>query len=128
MDRPSDNRFFKDHKTDSRYVNRGQFAHSPKELQERFKNSKKDHIYFFTEKGLYKCLMRSNKPIAEFFQDEICDILKNIRLGLVSVHIERADLLEQQLKESQSNTEQFLITIQQKESLIADQNTKLEKI
>ncbi len=41
------------------------------EVQERFKKTNQDHVYFFTESGLYKCLMRSNKPIAEDFQDEV---------------------------------------------------------
>ena len=57
--------FFREHKNDERYVMRCAFRTSSPDLQERFKKSNKDYVYFFTEKGLYKCLMRSNKPIAE---------------------------------------------------------------
>ena len=33
-----------------------------------------------TEQGLYKVLMRSRKPIAEEFQDKVCEIMEEIRL------------------------------------------------
>jgi prophage antirepressor-like protein len=36
---------------------------------------------FLTEKGLYKVLMRSRKPIAEEFQDWVCELIKHIRLN-----------------------------------------------
>jgi prophage antirepressor-like protein len=35
---------------------------------------------FLTEKGLYRIICRSNKPIAEKFQNWVCDIIKEIRL------------------------------------------------
>ena len=35
---------------------------------------------FLTEKGLYRLIGRSNKPIAEKFQNWVCDIIKEIRL------------------------------------------------
>ena len=38
-------------------------------------------VSFLTEKGLYKILFRSRKPIAEEFQNWICDIMKDIRLN-----------------------------------------------
>ena len=34
-----------------------------------------------TEKGLYKILMRSRKPIAEEFQDWVCELIEKIRLN-----------------------------------------------
>lgn len=34
-----------------------------------------------TEQGLYKILMRSRKPIAEEFQDWVCELIKQIRLN-----------------------------------------------
>jgi prophage antirepressor-like protein len=37
-------------------------------------------VSFLTEKGLYKVLFRSRKPIAEQFQNWVCDIVKEIRL------------------------------------------------
>lgn len=41
--------------------------------------------------------MRSNKPIAELFQDEICDLLKNIRLDVIGLEIRNAEELKNQL-------------------------------
>ena len=37
-------------------------------------------VTFLTEKGLYKILFRSRKPIAEQFQNWICDVIKEVRL------------------------------------------------
>jgi prophage antirepressor-like protein len=36
---------------------------------------------FLTEAGLYRLLSRSNKPIAEEFQNWICDVIKEIRIN-----------------------------------------------
>jgi len=38
-------------------------------------------VSFLTEKGLYKVLFRSRKPIAEKFQNWVCEIVKEIRLN-----------------------------------------------
>lgn len=35
---------------------------------------------YFTEFGVYKALMKSNKPIAEEFQLEVMKLLKDLRL------------------------------------------------
>ena len=35
--------------------------------------------WFITEQGLYKTIMRSDKPNAKQFQDKVCEILKEIR-------------------------------------------------
>ena len=37
-------------------------------------------VTFLTEKGLYKVLFKSRKPIAETFQNWVCDVIKEIRL------------------------------------------------
>jgi prophage antirepressor-like protein len=37
-------------------------------------------ITFLTEKGLYKVLFRSRKPIAQKFQNWVCEVVKEIRL------------------------------------------------
>jgi prophage antirepressor-like protein len=37
-------------------------------------------VTFLTAKGLYKTLFRSRKPIAETFQDWVCDVIEEIRL------------------------------------------------
>ena len=36
-------------------------------------------VSFLTEKGLYKVLFKSRKPIAEKFQDWVCEVIKEIR-------------------------------------------------
>lgn len=38
-------------------------------------------ISFLTEKGLYKVLFRSRMPVAEKFQDWICEVIKEIRIN-----------------------------------------------
>jgi len=38
-------------------------------------------VTFLTEKGLYKLLFRSRKPIAEKFQDWVCEVVREIRLN-----------------------------------------------
>ena len=38
------------------------------------------NVTFLTEKGLYRLIGRSNKPIAEKFQNWVCDVIKEIRL------------------------------------------------
>jgi prophage antirepressor-like protein len=37
-------------------------------------------VTFLTEKGLYKVLFKSRKPIAEQFQDWVCEVIKEIRI------------------------------------------------
>ena len=37
-------------------------------------------VTFLTEKGLYKVLFKSRKPIAQDFQNWVCEIIKEIRL------------------------------------------------
>jgi len=41
----------------------------------------KQDVNFLTEKGLYKLLFKSRKPIADKFQDWVCEIIKEIRLN-----------------------------------------------
>lgn len=38
-------------------------------------------VTFLTEKGLYKILFKSRKPIAEKFQNWVCEVIKEIRLN-----------------------------------------------
>ena len=38
-------------------------------------------VTFLTEKGLYKVLFKSRKPIAEKFQNWVCEVIKEIRLS-----------------------------------------------
>lgn len=55
-------------------------------------------VTFLTEKGLYKVLFKSRKPIAEKFQNWVCEVIKEIRLnGVYDLQKE----LEKQKKELQ---------------------------
>ena len=38
-------------------------------------------VTFLTEKGLYKVLFRSRKPIAQRFQNWVCEVIKEIRIN-----------------------------------------------
>jgi len=52
-------------------------------------------VSFLTEKGLYKILFKSRKPIAQTFQNWVCNVIKEIRLsGSYSLQKQ----LEEQLK------------------------------
>ena len=42
---------------------------------------REQNIIFLTEKGLYKVLFKSRKPIAEKFQNWVCEIITEIRLN-----------------------------------------------
>jgi len=58
---------------------------------------------FLTEKGLYKLLFKSRKPIAKKFTDWVCEIIKEIRLNgkyQLEKQLEDSDL---KLKESEEN-------------------------
>jgi prophage antirepressor-like protein len=56
-------------------------------------------VSFLTEKGLYKILFKSRKPIAETFQNWVCDVIKEIRLkGTYN--------LQQQIIETQKKLEE----------------------
>ena len=46
---------------------------------------------FITESGLYRLLMRSDKPKAQPFQDKVCEILKEIRQTGGYIHTEPDD-------------------------------------
>ena len=57
------------------------------------------NITFLTEKGLYKVLFKSRKPIAEKFQNWVCEVIKEIRLNGIYD-------LQKELEKSQEETKQ----------------------
>jgi prophage antirepressor-like protein len=59
-------------------------------------------VTFLTEKGLYKVLFKSRKPIAEKFQNWVCEVIKEIRLNGVYD-------LQKQLENKNKETEEKLI-------------------
>ena len=79
-------------------------------------------VSFLTEKGLYKVLFKSRKPIAEKFQNWVCEVIKEIRINGIYV-------LETQLKEKEEQIQQKEEQIQQKEEQIKENyiNTQKEK-
>jgi prophage antirepressor-like protein len=61
-------------------------------------------VSFLTEKGLYKVLFKSRKPIAEKFQDWVCEVIKEIRLtGEYKLNKENEEL-KQQLEQKDEET------------------------
>ena len=57
-------------------------------------------VSFLTEKGLYKVLFKSRKPIAEKFQNWVCEVIKEIRLnGLYDLQKQLLQLEDQKAKE-----------------------------
>jgi prophage antirepressor-like protein len=57
-------------------------------------------VTFLTEKGLYKVLFKSRKPIAEKFQNWVCEIIKEIRLnGVYDLQKQLLQVEDQKAKE-----------------------------
>ena len=56
-------------------------------------------VSFLTEKGLYKVLFKSRKPIAEKFQNWVCEVIKEIRLN--GIYDLQKEIEKQQLQLSQ---------------------------
>ena len=56
-------------------------------------------VTFLTEKGLYKVLFRSRKPIAQKFQNWVCEVVKEIRLtGIYNMQTEINKAIEEKNK------------------------------
>jgi prophage antirepressor-like protein len=71
-------------------------------------------VTFLTEKGLYKVLFKSRKPIAETFQNWVCEVIKDIRLTGAYTLQQKNDELENKLR--QANNENKDIENRNKES------------
>jgi prophage antirepressor-like protein len=78
------------------------------------------NITFLTEKGLYKVLFKSRKPIAEKFQNWVCEVIKEIRINGIYV-------LENQLKEKEEQIQQKEEQIQQKEEQIQQKEEQIKE-
>lgn len=74
-------------------------------------------VTFLTEKGLYKILFKSRKPIAETFQNWVCEVIKEIRLnGVYNLQKQlEKQKTEMQLLEENKNKEMEEKIINQKE-------------
>lgn len=63
-------------------------------------------VTFLTEKGLYKVLFKSRKPIAEKFQDWVCEVVKEIRLnGVYDLQKQLLQVEQQKEKEYEAKLE-----------------------
>ena len=69
-------------------------------------------VFFLTEKGLYKVLFKSRKPIAEKFKCWVCEVIKEIRLtGEYKLNKENEELKQQlEQKEEEITKNQSTIT------------------
>jgi len=63
-------------------------------------------ITFLTEKGLYKVLFRSRKPIAQKFQNWVCEVVKEIRVTGIYNMQKEIDKKQEELEEKQEELEQ----------------------
>jgi len=62
-------------------------------------------VTFLTEKGLYKVLFRSRKPIAQKFQNWVCDVIKEIRITGIYNMQKEIDKKQEDLEEKQEELE-----------------------
>ena len=63
-------------------------------------------VTFLTEKGLYKVLFRSRKPIAQKFQNWVCEVIKEIRVTGIYNMQKEIDKKQEELEEKQEELEQ----------------------
>lgn len=64
-------------------------------------------VSFLTEKGLYKILFKSRKPIAEKFQNWVCEVIKEIRLN--GVYDLQKQMTEKIIEEKELENERVLL-------------------
>ena len=63
-------------------------------------------VTFLTEKGLYKVLFRSRKPIAQKFQNWVCEVVKEIRVTGIYNMQKEIDKKQEELEEKKEELEQ----------------------
>lgn len=64
-------------------------------------------VTFLTEKGLYKVLFRSRKPIAQRFQNWVCEVIKEIRLN--GIYELQQEIVQKQKELEQTKNEMSAI-------------------
>jgi prophage antirepressor-like protein len=81
-------------------------------------------ITFLTEKGLYKVLFRSRKPIAQKFQNWVCEVIKEIRLkGIYKMQ----DEINKAIEEKNEAIEEKYEAIVEKNEAIEEKNEAIEE-
>jgi prophage antirepressor-like protein len=85
-------------------------------------------VTFLTEKGLYKVLFRSRKPIAQKFQNWVCEVIKEIRVTGIYNMQKEIDKKQEELEEKQEELEQTKGEMASLEDIKKKEyETKLEK-
>ena len=82
------------------------------------------NVSFLTEKGLYKVLFKSRKPIAEKFQDWVCEVIKEIRIN-GKYEMEKEYL--EKLKEKDNEFKEKILEIENKNIKEIEENIIKEK-
>jgi prophage antirepressor-like protein len=81
-------------------------------------------VTFLTEKGLYKVLFRSRKPIAQKFQNWVCEVIKEIRLkGIYKMQTEINKAIEEKNEAIEEKNE----AIEEKNEAIEEKNEAIEE-
>ena len=81
-------------------------------------------VTFLTEKGLYKVLFRSRKPIAQKFQNWVCEVIKEIRLkGIYKMENEIKKAIEEKNEAIEEKNE----AIEEKNEAIEEKNEAIEE-
>jgi len=80
-------------------------------------------VTFLTEKGLYKVLFKSRKPIAEKFQNWVCEVIKEIRLNGIYDLQKQLEEKKDEMKLIENKTKQ-----EYKDKLIKQKILEREKI
>jgi len=89
--------------------------------------SKNQTMITVNESGLYKLIMRSNKPVAEKFQDWICeDILPSIRKK--DEYKKKLLLQEEELNKKEKELEEQKNELDKKQSILEEQNNRIKKL
>jgi prophage antirepressor-like protein len=81
-------------------------------------------VSFLTEKGLYKVLFKSRKPIAEQFQNWVCEVIKDIRLtGKYELEKQLKDK-EKEIEDKEKEIEEQKKQVEEKEKLLEDKDNE----
>jgi len=79
------------------------------------------NVSFLTEKGLYKVLFRSRSPIAEIFQNWVCEVIKEIRIN-------GQYKLQKQLKEKEEELQNKEKELEETQGLLKDKIIEAEEL
>ena len=100
------------------------FDESEKVLHTMQTHGGNQDVTFLTEKGLYKVLFRSRKPIAQKFQNWVCEVIKEIRLkGIYKMQTEINKAIEEKNEAIEEKNE----AIEEKNEAIEEKNEAIEE-